>query len=284
MDLFNDDVSGVAEELQKTKSEIASSKSYGGDRKIFKFELGEQGNRVRVLPPLYGKKLPWEHVKIHFNLIGSNGKQMALLCGMLKFDECPLCREAALFREAGDNLKSWNAMAKDQYIYNVIDPEGEVALMTADRNLQEELVKQFEYAVSSDAVESGRAAAYPWDLKNGFDIKIIKTKGQKSGKQKFAPNKWEVRLLAPKTLEIEELEKMADKINDLTKQYQIFSPEELQKILDGELDPFAKKEETVVEATENKKEEKAEKAEEEVENTADVKSKMKSLTKMVEEE
>lgn len=241
-ELFDVSNTGMEDEIKKLKQEIESTRGFGGKRNIFKIEEGEDGNKVRILPPMKGMKTPWIHYKIHFNLMGSNGKQMAILCGMQEFDECPLCRESQLFREAGDNLKAWNAAPRDQYIYNIIDPDGNIALMTADKNLQAELVKLFEFAVSSDGAEAGHGS-YPWDLEKGCQIKIVKTKGQKSGKQRFAPNKWAVHLLASKPLDEKYLEKADTDLQDLTKLYKSFSPNELQLILDGKLDPFAKKEE-----------------------------------------
>jgi hypothetical protein len=238
-ELFEMDNSSMSEEIKKVKAETAKSPS-GGGRNIFKFEEGEEGNKIRILPPMKGMKTPWKHYKIHFNLMGSNGKQMAILCGLMDFDDCPLCREAALFREAGDKMKAWNASPRDQYAYNIINPEGEIALMMADKNLQIELVKKFEFLTSSAAAEEGWGH-YPWDLEKGCWIKVTKTKGVKQGNQKFAPNIWSVDQLMPKPLEEKYLVKASEQLVDLNTLYKPFTPEELQDILDGKLDPFAKK-------------------------------------------
>jgi len=246
MELF-ETTSDVGEELKRCKEETAESGG-GGDRSYYKIEEGEAANnKVRILPPLKGQKTPWYHVKLHFGIITSEGKNSVVLCGKQNFDDCPFCREAALLREAGDKMKSWNAMAKDQYMYNVVDADGNVFLLSADKKLQAKIISQVEFAVSDDGAEAGQGD-YPWDIEKGCWLKIVKTKGQKSGKQKYPPNIWNVHLLAKKPLE-EDKRVNLESVSDLTKIYKEFNPDDLQLILDGKMDPYPKDDEEKEEKT-----------------------------------
>ena len=238
-DLFNkdDDTKVLDEELSKCEEELASSGG-GGNRNYFKIAEGEAGNKVRLLPPLKGIKTPWYHVPIHFNLMGANGKKLPVLCGKDNFGECPLCEDAQMFRDQGDGLKAWNAAAKDQFLYNIITEDGEFAVLTAPKKLQQELIKQFKFARSDDGGEYN-----PWDIEQGCYVKIVKTKGKKEGNQKFPPNVWSVHLLKRTAVDAEMLEKAAEGMTDLKSMYRLFNVEELNGLLNGTFNPFEKNDE-----------------------------------------
>lgn len=238
-DIFNkgaDD--GLDKELSKCADDLASSGG-GGSRNYFKVQDGEDGNKIRILPPLKGINTPWYHVKIHFNLMGSNGKKLPVLCGLDTFDECPLCTDAQIFREQGDNLKAWNASAKDMFLYNIIDAEGNFAVLSAPKGLQQELIKQFKFARSEDGGQYS-----PWDIEEGCYVKVVKTKGKKEGNQKFAPNIWGVHLLKKTAVDAKLLEVAPDSMHNLKEIYRVFNVEELTGLLNGTFNPFEKKEET----------------------------------------
>lgn len=228
---------------QLDECEKQTKKTGGGDRNYLKLEEGEAGNKVRIFPPLKGQKAPWYHASVHFGLIGSNGKPMPVLCAMEQFGECPLCRESAIYREQGDNLKSWQMAAKDFYLYNVLNSEGEFYILSADKKLQTELIKTFKFARSEDG-----GAYSPWDVKQGCSLKIVKSKGAKSGNQKFAPNVYAVHALPRKAISESILEAAPASLQKLDEIYRVFKPEEIQGMIDGTFDPYEKKNEEATEA------------------------------------
>lgn len=229
---------GIDKALADCENDVQSAGGGSGQRSYFKIKEGTDGNKVRIMPGYGGQQTPWYHVRLHFNLMGPNGNKMAVLCGNVVFDECALCEESVAFREQGDNLKAWNASAKDYYLYNVIDEHGDFHILSADNKLQKELIKEFKFARSEDG---GKYS--PWDLKDGCFLKIIKTKGPKSDKQKFAPNVYAVHLLARKALTDDIIGLAKVSCEDLSAVYRVFKPEEIRGMLDGTFDPYKKQEE-----------------------------------------
>lgn len=233
------DFFAVDENVEEAISECEESTQGGGnykDRSYLKLSEGEAGNKIRILPPMAGQKAPWQHVRIHFSLTGPTGKKFPIQCGVSSGSEkCPLCDESRLFREQGDKNKSWNAAAKDQFLYNVVDDKGNFSILTVDKKLQTELIKAFKFAMSEDG-----GSYRPWDLSSGCYIKIVKTKGHKADGQRFAPNIYAVHLLARKPLDKAIIDKAPTSMAELNKIYRTYTVEQMNGMLDGTYNPFDK--------------------------------------------
>jgi hypothetical protein len=169
----------VGKELKNDESDPSSRANF------IKLKVGE--NKIRFLPPT--AKCPKLMHKVDLHWVFLNGKKTPILCLESVGQKCPICEDADAHYKIGDKEGASSKRAKTQYLYNVMDADGKLGVLGADKKLanainekhkaiQEEQDPPFDFFGAKDGIwmiinkEQVKVAgkAPPFDKENKFSL------------------------------------------------------------------------------------------------------------------
>lgn len=210
---------------ENVEKELKAPEEDSGNRAAFiKIVNGE--NKIRFLPPTTKCPVLMQKVDLHWLFV--NGKPTPVRCIADVHGKCPICEDAQAHYKIGDKDGASKKRAKTQYLYNVMDKDGKIGILGADKNLASEIDKKHK-AIQQEAEK-------PFNFFGAADgVWMIITKTQEKVPGKSPPfdkkNKFELiatqRNKCPITAEMKEA--VLEGVKDLSKIYPAYTYEELSK-------------------------------------------------------
>lgn len=213
-----------------------SSGGGGSGSNITYFNLVEGKNKYRIVffPEISGK--PWVRTSKHFGLMTDEGKKMVVACSMEKHGRCPLCEEAVRAVEIKEPM-AWKKKSVPSYLYLALNEEGKAGVL----QLPEKAFVGFNKYAREVLHDPDYGNKNIFDLQSGCYV-IINFEKVEKGNSKintYTYNKVE-RMHTLTSEDCQRLFKGYPKLEEINKWCE-YSPEDLEKILDGDFSCIKKR-------------------------------------------
>jgi len=224
------DFSKINSHLQKAQERKRAFETGSSTKKFEKTEwmkLPFGDTTFMVLPPSSEEADIFLEVYIHHNFADPNdpNKKRSYQCSKKDHGSCPICEHVEALTKSGDTKRASQFKAQRTFLYNVMDQEGNVKVAPLKPSMHTEVLQEINTNYIDNDVDVT-------DPHNGSLIKLSRLKA--------AP--WARARVLGKRMELSEnkVTEVKSKIKDLTTVYFDFTPEDLQRGLDGE-DLYPKK-------------------------------------------
>ena len=222
------------------ENEIKRQQSNKTERDVDWWYLPFGDSKMRILPPwAEGMKVNFFEVWVHYGFKDSQGNNRAYQCLKKYGEDCPICTRYEALKDSGDNEKANDIRPVKLYLYNVLDMEGNLRILTAKPTQHQEILQE----TKSHQVDAGINIT---DLDEGGIIKIERLRNKPWARARVVQD----RIPLPDDIK----KKIVEHIKDLSQVYDKFTTQELKDMLSGKdigrvyEKQDAKKEETLVDA------------------------------------
>jgi len=185
-------------------------------------------NLFMVLPPFDENSHLYKQVFVHHNFLDTfedgKEKKRAYLCSKENFGSCPICDQVAKLRESGDTEdeeKATKITGRKTFLYNLVDAHGSHAIGSFKPSQHDELMQE----INQNYIDEGLDVTDPL---NGVQIKLSRTKQSPWARCRAKTN-------ANPGYTEQEIANLIGQSVDLTKVYTRHTPEELTRMLNGEV-------------------------------------------------
>jgi len=224
------DFSKINSHLQKAQDRKKAFENGSSTKKFEKTEwmkLPFGDTTFMVLPPFSEESDIFLEVYIHHNFADPNdpNKKRSYQCSKKAHGSCPICEHVDVLTKSGDTKRASQFKAQRTFLYNVMDQEGNVKVAPLKPSMHTEVLQE----INTNYIDNDVDVTDPY---NGTLIKLSRLKA--------AP--WARARVLGKRIELSEnkITEVKTKIKDLTTVYFDFTPEDLQRGLDGD-DLYPKK-------------------------------------------
>jgi len=187
----------------------------GGGGRIVTIPYSTNGNNtlLRVLPARPETDgIPFHEITLHYGFIGGDGKNRVYVCSKEKHGACPICDRADWLTANQKQKEAQNIGPQTFFLYNIVDGEGKVKVLRAKKSQHREIR-------ATMLREDGDIT----DLKTGAILEVERVKTDPYCRV-WVKAKGALPDSIVNGLELE----------DLTSVYIENTPEELEKVLNGE--------------------------------------------------
>lgn len=187
--------------------------SGGGGGKFVTIPYSPPNTLICILPARpEANGLPFQEIVLHFGFIGGDGRNRVYVCAGAKYGKCPICQRVEWMKANNQAKQAVGIAAQKYYLYNIVDAEGNQRVLRAKASQHREFraVMLREDGDITDlnkgaVLEIERLKVDPWCRA------WVKGKGS-------LPTSIQTSL----------------KLDDLTKMYVENTPEELDRMMNGE--------------------------------------------------
>jgi len=187
----------------------------GGGGKIMTIPYSQNGNNtlIRVLPARSeANGIPFQEITLHYGFIGGDGKNRVYVCSKEKHGSCPICDRAEWLAANQKQKEAQNIGPQTFFLYNVVDGEGKVKVLRAKKSQHREIR-------ATMLREDGDIT----DLNTGAILEVERVKTDPY-----------CRVWVKAKGALLDSIKNGLELDDLTAVYLENTPEELEKVLNGE--------------------------------------------------